>query len=86
MPTGQRMPLVSTITVGRLPDSGLSLNDANVSRRHAEFRVQGTSFAIVDLGSTNGTKVNGARIDGEHLLRDGDIISFGGTHIRFEAS
>ena len=41
---------------------------------------------IADLGSTNGTKVNGNRIIGEHTLADGDIISFGGTHIRFEAS
>ena len=62
------------------------LNDANVSRRHAEFRSAGRNFVIADLGSTNGTKVNGNRIIGEHTLADGDIISFGGTHIRFEAS
>ncbi len=87
MPSGERMPLSGqVITVGRLAESGIPLNDANVSRRHAEFRARGTSFAIVDLGSTNGSKVNGVRIDGEHALADGDIISFGGTHIRFEAS
>ena len=87
MPSGERMTLTAQIiTVGRLAESGISLNDANVSRRHAEFRAIGTAFAIVDLGSTNGTKVNGSRIEGEHKLSDGDIISFGSTHIRFEAS
>jgi len=87
MPSGERMTLTAQIiTVGRLAESGISLDDANVSRRHAEFRAIGTAFAIVDLGSTNGTKVNGSRIEGEHKLSDGDIISFGSTHIRFEAS
>ncbi len=87
MPAGDRMPLAGrVITVGRLPDSGIPINDANVSRRHAEFRAQGTSFVIADLGSTNGTKVNGVRVTGEQVLRDGDIISFGNIHIRFEAS
>ena len=87
LPSGERLTLTgSVITVGRLADSGISLNDANVSRRHAEFRATGTSFAVVDLGSTNGTKVNGIRIEGEHQLSEGDIISFGSTHIRFEAS
>ena len=87
MPSGERMPMTGrVITVGRLPDASISLNDANVSRRHAEFRAQATSFVVVDLGSTNGTKVNGIRINGEQVLNEGDIISFGGTHIRFEAS
>ena len=87
MPSGERLPLSGrVITVGRLSDSSISLNDANVSRRHAEFRAHGTSFAVADLGSTNGTKINGVRIEGEHTLNDGDIISFGSTHIRFEAS
>ena len=87
MPSGERMPLTGRVlTVGRLPESGIALDDANVSRRHAEFRAQGTSFLVADLGSTNGTKVNGVRIAGEQALNDGDIVSFGGTHIRFEAS
>jgi pSer/pThr/pTyr-binding forkhead associated (FHA) protein len=41
---------------------------------------------VVDLNSTNGTLVNGIRINGEQRLSDGDIISFGSTHVRFEAS
>ncbi|MEM7287680.1 MAG: FHA domain-containing protein, partial [Actinomycetota bacterium] len=61
------------------------LEDGNVSRRHAEIRPQGTGFKVVDLGSTNGTSVNGERI-AERQLRDGDVIEFGGTKVRFEAS
>jgi len=87
MPSGERLPLAGKVfTVGRLPECSIPLNDANVSRRHAEFRAAGRNFVIADLGSTNGTKVNGTRVQGEQVLRDGDIISFGGTHIRFEAS
>ncbi len=87
MPSGERLPLKGrVVTVGRMAESSIRLDDPNVSRSHAEFHAQGTSFAIVDLGSTNGTKVNGVRIEGEHLLKDGDIVSFGATHIRFEAS
>ena len=41
---------------------------------------------IEDLGSTNGTLVNGTRIDGEQVLQDGDVISVGATHMRFGAS
>jgi hypothetical protein len=87
LPSGERMPLAGRVfTVGRLPECDIALTDANVSRRHAEFRASGRNFVVADLGSTNGTKVNGTRIEGEQILRDGDTISFGGTHIRFEAS
>lgn len=87
MPSGERLPLSGqVVTVGRLPACSITINDANVSRHHAEIRAQGSAFVLVDLGSTNGTKVNGNRITGEHVLKDGDDVSFGGTHIRFEAS
>lgn len=72
------------LVIGRMPECDVALSDANVSRRHAEVR-PGADVRIVDLGSTNGTKVNGLRIDGEHRLHDGDIISLGSTHLRFEA-
>ena len=87
MPSGERLNLGGQlVSIGRLADCTIALNDANVSRRHAEVRTQGSQFVIVDLGSTNGTKVNGQRITGEQQLADADIISFGGIHIRFEAS
>jgi len=49
-------------------------------------RPAGSGYVLVDLGSTNGTKVNGIRIQGERMLNDGDIVSVGNTHLRFEAS
>jgi hypothetical protein len=86
LPSGERITVGHRlVTLGRLPECAVSLNDPNVSRRHAEIR-PGSELTIVDLGSTNGTKVNGLRIDGERVLVDGDIISLGSSHLRFEAS
>jgi FhaA, N-terminal domain/FHA domain len=87
LPSGKRVAVgEETVVIGRLPECALSVNDPNVSRRHAEVRPSGTEVVVVDLGSTNGTKVNGRRITGEQSLVDGDIISVGATHLRFEAS
>lgn len=87
LPSGERVDLdIATVTVGRLPECTISVNDSNISRNHAEVKPGPTAFIVTDLGSTNGTMVNGVKIIGEHHLRDGDIISFGSTHVRFEAS
>lgn len=87
LPSGERVALGEHVTtVGRLPESTISINDTNVSRNHAEIRTGSAAYVAVDLGSTNGTMVNGVRIVGEQRLNDGDIISFGSTHVRFEAS
>ena len=87
LPTGARVPLAGRpVVMGRLPENAIVLSDLNASRRHAEVRALGSGFVVADLGSTNGTNVNGRRISGEQVLRDGDIISVGTTHIRFEAS
>jgi len=86
MPTGDRVTLADTVTrVGRLPDCGVQLVDASVSRYHAEIRAKGEGFAVVDLGSTNGTRVNGVRVT-ERDLRDGDELSFGNVRVQFSAS
>ena len=74
------------VTVGRLAECTIPLNDQNVSRRHAEIRPGRGTYVVADLGSTNGTMVNGTRISGEQRLADGDILSFGSTYVRFEAS
>jgi hypothetical protein len=73
------------VTIGRLPECDVVLSDPNVSRRHAEVRRQGDDIVVVDLDSTNGTKVNGAGVK-ERKLRDGDEISVGTARLRFEAS
>jgi hypothetical protein len=87
LPSGQRIPLGDRpITVGRMSDCSIPLNDQNVSRRHAEIVPGRGAYVVRDLGSTNGTMVNGTRISGEQRLNDGDILSFGSTYVRFEAS
>lgn len=86
LPSGDRFVLgESIVTIGRLPDSTITLEDPNVSRQHAEIRPSGTGFVLADLGSTNGTRVNGQRIS-ERTLSDGDEMTFGSTTFRFEAS
>jgi hypothetical protein len=86
LPSGERFLLGdSVITIGRLTDSVLVLEDPNVSRQHAEIRPSGNGFALADLGSTNGSKVNGIKVS-ERVLQDGDELTFGSTSFRFEAS
>jgi hypothetical protein len=86
LPTGERFTLAEhVITIGRRPESNIVLADPNVSRNHAEIRPQGDGFVLIDLGSTNGSKVNGVRVD-QRMLTDGDDLTFGSTRMRFEAS
>ena len=86
LPTGERLQLSeAVVTVGRKPESTLQLGDPNVSRNHAEIRPHGNGWVLVDLGSTNGSRVNGTRVT-SHELHEGDEIAFGGTVLRFEAS
>lgn len=86
LPDGRRVQLEDQpAVIGRLPDCAVSLADAQVSRRHAEIRPVGEGFAVADLGSMNGTTVNGVAVR-EQALHDGDEIGVGSTTIRFEAS
>lgn len=78
------------VSVGRSAESTLPLNDTNVSRKHAELRSRGEgaalSWVLVDLGSTNGTMLNGVKISGEQKLKNGDSLMFGNTSARFEVA
>ncbi len=86
LPTNQRISLTeSPVVIGRAPECNIQLHDTNVSRRHAEIRPRGTGYALVDLGSTNGVRVNGLRV-AEQALVDGDEILVGNTRMIFEAS
>jgi Protein of unknown function (DUF3662)/Inner membrane component of T3SS, cytoplasmic domain len=87
LPSGERIPLAAgPVVIGRMPGCEVVLADANVSRRHAEIAPAGGGFVVRDLGSTNGTKVNGLRIETERNLNGGDIVSVGNTHLRYEIS
>jgi FhaA, N-terminal domain/FHA domain len=84
--TGDRLELgAEPFQVGRLGECGLTLPDPNVSRRHAELRPVDGAWVIADLGSMNGTRVNGRQITEQRLV-DGDVISVGHHSFRFEAS
>jgi hypothetical protein len=86
LPDGSRIPLgEDPAVIGRLPDCAVALNDARASRHHAEVRPHGDGFVVVDLGSMNGTTVNGVAVKQQELT-DGDVIGVGSTSIGFEAS
>jgi len=70
-------------TIGRGRQADIVLNDPNVSRQHAEIRPRGGSWVITDLGSTNGSQLNGRRIDGTEVLRAGDEIELGASVMTF---
>lgn len=84
---GRRIELTDhPVSIGRLPECDIALVDSNVSRRHAEVKRHGNDFVVVDLGSTNGTRVNGTWVSGERRLRDGDQITIATATITFEGS
>ena len=75
---GKVFPLEgSEITIGRDANQTISINDAEISRKHAKMELRGASYVIQDLGSTNGSFVNGNRISGIQVLNPNDIVSFG---------
>ncbi|RKY13318.1 MAG: hypothetical protein DRP82_05555 [Planctomycetota bacterium] len=70
------------ITIGRAPENDIQILAKSVSRRHAHIIFEGGRPIIKDLGSSNGTEVNGVRIN-EAVLNDGDLINIGGVRIVF---
>jgi pSer/pThr/pTyr-binding forkhead associated (FHA) protein len=70
-------------TLGRSRQSDVMVDDANVSRAHAEVRPHGASWVLTDLGSTNGTRLNGRRVGQPEVLKPGDEIELGTTTLTF---
>jgi hypothetical protein len=71
-------------TLGRSRRCDVVIADPNVSREHAEIRPRGGSWVLSDLGSTNGSSLNGRQIDGPEVVRPGDQIELGTSVITFE--
>jgi hypothetical protein len=71
-------------TLGRSRQCDVVLSDQNVSRQHAEIRPRGGSWVLTDLGSTNGTVLNGRRVDRPEVIKQGDQIELGTSVITFE--
>ena len=65
------------LTIGRDSTNGVAINDAEISRKHARMMFQGGKYVLEDLGSTNGTFVNGQRLAGPVVLKPGDVVSLG---------
>lgn len=84
---GERtVPLArDVLTIGRLPDCDIVLRDKGASRRHAQIKTANGEWTITDLGSTNGTKLNGATVQSRQL-DDGDRITIGSTVLEFRRS
>ncbi|MER5992907.1 MULTISPECIES: DUF1707 and FHA domain-containing protein [Streptomyces] len=74
------------LRIGRDPGCGLRLTHETVSRVHAELRHQGGMWVLRDLGSTNGTTVNGRRVIGAAVVREGDQVGFGRISYRLSGN
>jgi pSer/pThr/pTyr-binding forkhead associated (FHA) protein len=85
---GKVYPLeAQEIFIGRDNTNIVAINDAEVSRKHARMELRGSAYVIQDLGSTNGTFVNGQRVGGIQVLNPGDSVSFGeGIVLTYEAA
>ncbi|WP_375760112.1 FHA domain-containing protein [Corallococcus exercitus] len=84
---GKSYPLGGTVLVGRAPPAAVVLDDDSVSRKHAEVQREGTAVRARDLGSANGTLLNGELLGEEFVdLQPGDVLQFGVVEMTYEAS
>src|ERR1700684_205808 len=81
----QAIDLRSTNSLGRHPNNTIQLLDKIVSKEHCILEQRDGQFILRDLGSLNGTYVNGERVRGEILLKHGDDIALGSTRARYDA-
>jgi pSer/pThr/pTyr-binding forkhead associated (FHA) protein len=79
---GRRIGISDSATIGRLPECDVTLDDPSVSRRHARIQRKGSGWAVEDLGSTNGLKVNGTKVSESDLV-DGDRLVLGSVQLLF---
>jgi len=80
---GAAYPLKDTVSIGRADSCTIVLKDAKTSRQHAQIQQHGAEFIIVDLSSSNGTFVNGQRVD-EHVLQNNDEVQIGDYILQFQ--
>jgi hypothetical protein len=81
---GKRLVIgAAGVTMGRSRQCEVMVDDANVSRQHAEIRPRGGSWVVTDLGSTNGSRLNGRTLEQPTVLKPGDEIELGTTTLTF---
>lgn len=76
--------LTPQVTLGRLPDNDVHIDHGSVSGHHAVLTLDGEDFLVQDLNSTNGTRVNGAKIS-QHKLTRGDLLQVGNIQLSYES-
>jgi pSer/pThr/pTyr-binding forkhead associated (FHA) protein len=81
---GSAFELDGSATIGRSPAVEIQIDDPFASGRHARIYERGGLFYVEDMGSTNGTYLNGERVDAQELLRGDDRIRIGDTEFRYE--
>src|SRR3954447_8891363 len=72
------------VVIGRRHDSDFVIGDVTVSRRHAAIHREGYAWIVEDLGSRNGTRVNGRPVAGRSVIAPGDELSFGAASVLFD--
>jgi transcriptional regulator with GAF, ATPase, and Fis domain len=77
IPKPWSLPAAGEVVIGRTEDADIAIPSAAVSRRHARLSTGPRMVCVVDLGSRNGTRINGKILEGERLLEYGDVINFG---------
>jgi len=77
---GQIIPIMDRVEIGRALECDISILEPALSRKHAELELQGDDLVIRDLGSVNGTHVNGEKVE-EVKLKDGDRLQFDKVHV-----
>jgi hypothetical protein len=81
---GERYDLFGGLTIGRSTDADVRIEDRFASGVHARLFSRGGGYYVEDMGSTNGTYLNGAQVTGESVLTDLDEVRIGDTEFRFE--
>jgi len=79
---GVKLHIAGPVIVGRSPGADIVINATYVSGRHARFFIVGKDLMLEDLGSTNGTYVNGQQITAPIALQNGDLVAIGNVDIR----
>jgi hypothetical protein len=79
----RKYDLKGTVNIGRAKDSQLVLDDPTVSRQHAWIKAEDEEFSVFDVGSANGTFVNGEKVEAPRRLQNGDVVRFGDAEFIF---
>jgi hypothetical protein len=83
-PNGQTYPLLPVTSIGRAASNNIVLDDGYISSQHALLTLRGRQWWLEDLGSRNGTLLNGAPLSDATVVRPGDIITVGNIQIKIE--